>query len=198
MKWGRFKLLTKEQATEIFVKSKALLTGHFRLTSGRHSNQYMQCAQVLQYPEYASQLCRDLAERFSGIKVDTVIGPALGGIIVAYEVGRAMGIRTIFTEREQGVMSLRRGFEIEPGEKVLVVEDVVTTGGSVKEVIDVVRQKGGEVAGVGVLVDRSNGKVDFGVKTEAVLSMEILSYEPDDCPLCKQGLSLVKPGSRQV
>lgn len=191
-------MLTKEQAIEIFTKSKALLTGHFRLTSGRHSSQYMQCAQVLQYPEYASQLCRDLAERFAGMKVDTVIGPALGGIIVAYEVGRAMGVRTIFTEREQGVMSLRRGFIIEPGEKVLVVEDVVTTGGSVKEVIEVVRQKGGEVAGVGVLVDRSNGKVDFGVKTEAVLPMEIQSYDPGDCPLCREGLPVVKPGSRQV
>lgn len=191
-------MLTKEQAIEIFTKSKALLTGHFRLTSGRHSSQYMQCAQVLQYPEYASRLCRDLAERFAGMKVDTVIGPALGGIIVAYEVGRAMGVRTIFTEREQGVMSLRRGFIIEPGEKVLVVEDVVTTGGSVKEVIEVVRQKGGEVAGVGVLVDRSNGKVDFGVKTEAVLPMEIQSYDPGDCPLCREGLPVVKPGSRQV
>jgi len=191
-------LLTEEQAIEIFTKSKALLTGHFRLTSGRHSSQYMQCAQVLQYPEYASRLCRDLAERFAGIKVDTVIGPALGGIIVAYEVGRAMGVRTIFTEREQGIMSLRRGFVIEPGEKVLVVEDVVTTGGSVKEVIEVVRQKGGEVVGVGVLVDRSNGKVDFGVKTEAVLSMEIQSYDPEDCPLCREGLPVIKPGSRQV
>jgi orotate phosphoribosyltransferase len=191
-------LLTEEQAIEIFTKSKALLTGHFRLTSGRHSSRYMQCAQVLQYPEYASRLCRDLAERFAGVKVDTVIGPALGGIIVAYEVGRAMGVRTIFTEREQGIMSLRRGFIIEPGEKVLVVEDVVTTGGSVKEVIEVVRQKGGEVVGVGVLVDRSNGKVDFGVKTEAVLSMEIQSYDPEDCPLCREGLPVIKPGSRQV
>ena len=191
-------MLTEEQAIEIFTKSKALLTGHFRLTSGRHSSQYMQCAQVLQYPEYASRLCRDLAERFAGVKVDTVIGPALGGIIVAYEVGRAMGVRTIFTEREQGIMSLRRGFVIEPGEKVLVVEDVVTTGGSVKEVIEVVRQKGGEVVGVGVLVDRSNGKVDFNVKTEAVLSMEIQSYDPEDCPLCREGLPVIKPGSRQV
>ncbi len=191
-------MLTKEQAIEIFTKSKALLNGHFRLTSGRHSGQYMQCAQVLQYPEYASQLCSDLAERFAGIKVDTVIGPALGGILVAYEVGRAMGVRTIFTEREQGVMSLRRGFVIEPGERVLVVEDVVTTGGSVKEVIDVVRRTGAEVVGVGVLVDRSNGKVDFGVKTEAVLPMEIQSYDPEACPLCREGLPLVKPGSRQV
>lgn len=191
-------MLTRDEALEIFTKSQALLTGHFRLTSGRHSSQYMQCAQVLQYPEYAAKLCADLAEKFAGTAIDLVVGPAMGGIIVAYEVGRALGVKTFFTEREQGVMSLRRGFTINPGEKVLVVEDVVTTGGSVKEVIDVVREKGGEVVGVGVLVDRSNGKVDFGVKTEAILSMEIQSYDPEECPLCKQGLPVVKPGSRQV
>lgn len=191
-------MLTREEAIEIFMKSKALLTGHFRLTSGRHSSQYMQCAQVLQYPRYAGQLCDSLAEKFAGIQVDLVVGPALGGIIVAYEVGRALGVKTFFTEREQGVMSLRRGFAVNPGEKVLVVEDVVTTGGSVKEVINVVREKGGEVVGVGVLVDRSNGKVDFGVRTESILKMEIESFDPEDCPLCKQGLPVVKPGSRQV
>lgn len=191
-------MLNRDEAIEIFKKSNALLTGHFRLTSGRHSGQYMQCAQVLQYPAYAGTLCAALAEKFSGIPVDLVIGPAMGGIIVAYEVGRALGVKAFFTEREQGAMSLRRGFVINPGEKVLVVEDVVTTGGSVKEVIDVVRENGGEVVGVGVLVDRSNGKADFGVKTESILQMEIEAYEPEDCPLCKQGLPVVKPGSRQV
>ena len=191
-------MLTRDQAVEIFTKSNALLSGHFRLTSGRHSNQYMQCAQVLQYPEYASQLCQDLAEKFAGTQIDLVVGPAMGGIIVAYEVGRALGVKALFTEREQGAMVLRRGFTIEPGQKVLVAEDVVTTGGSVREVIDVVRAQGGEVVGVALLVDRSNGNVDFGVKTEAVLSMEIKSYDPEDCPLCRQGLPVVKPGSRQV
>lgn len=191
-------MLTKEEALEIFTKSKALLNGHFRLTSGRHSAQYMQCAQVLQYPEFAGKLCEDLAERFKDIDIDMVIGPAMGGIIVSYEVGRALGVKTIFTERENGVMSLRRGFVIAPGAKVLVVEDVVTTGGSVKEVIDVVREKGGEVVGVGLLVDRSGGKVDFGVKTEAILQLEIQSYEPEECPLCTKGIPVVKPGSRQV
>lgn len=191
-------MLTREEAIEIFTKSGALLTGHFRLTSGRHSGQYMQCAQVLQYPEYSAKLCEHLAEKFTGTDIDTVIGPALGGIIVSYEVGRALGVRTLFTEREQGVMSLRRGFVINPGEKVLVVEDVVTTGGSVKEVIDVVREKGGEVVGVGVLVDRSNGKADFDVRTESVLKLEIESFDPEECPLCKQGIPVVKPGSRQV
>lgn len=191
-------MLTHDEAIEIFTKANALLTGHFRLTSGRHSNQYMQCAQVLQYPQYASVLCDALAEKFKGTQVDLVVGPAMGGIIVAYEVGRALGVKTLFTERENGAMALRRGFAINPGEKVLVVEDVVTTGGSVKEVIDVVREKGGEVVGVGVLVDRSNGKVDFGVPTESILKMEIQSYDPEECPLCKQGLPVVKPGSRQV
>lgn len=191
-------MLTRDEAIEIFTKSNALLTGHFRLTSGRHSAKYMQCAQVLQYPEYAGKLCAALAEKFNGVPVDLVVGPAMGGIIVAYEVGRAIGVKTFFTEREQGVMTLRRGFTINPGEKVLVVEDVVTTGGSVKEVIEVIREKGGEVAGVGVLVDRSNGKVDFGVRTESILQLEIESYDPGECPLCRQGLPVVKPGSRQV
>lgn len=191
-------MLTHDEAIEIFTKANALLTGHFRLTSGRHSNKYMQCAQVLQYPQYASVLCDALAEKFKGTEVDLVVGPAMGGIIVAYEVGRALGVKTLFTERENGAMALRRGFTINPGEKVLVVEDVVTTGGSVKEVIDVVKEKGGEVVGVGVLVDRSNGKVDFGAPTQSILQLEIESYDPEDCPLCKQGLPVVKPGSRQV
>lgn len=191
-------MLTHDEAIEIFTKANALLTGHFRLTSGRHSSKYMQCAQVLQYPQYASVLCESLAEKFKGTEIDLVVGPAMGGIIVAYEVGRALGVKAFFTERENGAMALRRGFIINPGEKVLVVEDVVTTGGSVKEVIEVVRENGGQVVGVGVLVDRSAGKADFGVPTQSILKLEIESYDPEDCPLCKQGLPVVKPGSRQV
>ncbi len=191
-------MLSKEEVLEIFKKSEALLEGHFRLTSGRHSNRYMQCAQVLQYPKYTAMLCNEIAEHFQAEKIDVVIGPAMGGITVAYEVGRNLGLRTIFTEREQGIMTLRRNFQISPGEKVLVVEDVVTTGGSVQEVINVVKAKGGEVVGVGVLVDRSNGQVDFGVPTKAVLQMEVVSFEPEECPLCKEGIPVVKPGSRQV
>lgn len=191
-------MLTKEEALEIFIKSKALLNGHFRLTSGRHSSQYMQCAQVLQYPEYAGRLCEDLAEKFKDTQVDMVIGPAMGGILVSYEVARALGVKSIFTERENGVMTLRRGFVINPGDKVLVVEDVVTTGGSVREVIDVVREKGGDIVGVGLLVDRTGGQADFGVKTESILKLEIQSYDPEECPLCKEGQPVVKPGSRQV
>jgi len=190
-------MLSKEEVLDIFRQSNALLEGHFRLTSGRHSNRYMQCAQVLQHPDQTAKLCREIADAYRDQQVDVVIGPAMGGIIVAYEVGRQLGVKTIFTERENGVMTLRRNFSIEPGQKVLVVEDVVTTGGSVFEVINVVKEKGGQLVGVGVLVDRSNGQVDFGVPTKAVLSMEVVSYEPKECPLCKEGMPIVKPGSRQ-
>ena len=190
-------MLEKDKAIEIFTQSGALLEGHFRLTSGRHSNQYMQCAQVLQYPHYTEQLCRHLADKFENEKAEVVIGPAMGGIIVSYEVARQLKVPGIFCERQDGEMMLRRGFEIKPGQKVLVVEDVVTTGGSVDEVIKIVREAGGVVAGVGVLVDRSNGKVDFGVRKEAVLTMDIKSWEAQDCPLCTEGkIPVIKPGSR--
>jgi orotate phosphoribosyltransferase len=190
-------VLSREEATQIFVKSGALMEGHFKLTSGRHSNRYMQCAQVLQYPEYTEKLAAHIAEKFAGVQIDCVIGPAMGGIIVAYEVARQLKMPGIFCEREAGKMALRRGFKIEAGQRVLVVEDVITTGGSVVEVIDIVRQSGGEVVGVGVLVDRSGGKVDFGVRLEAVLKTDIESWEALDCPICKEGKSeAIKPGSR--
>lgn len=190
-------MLTHEEAVKIFTQAGALLNGHFILTSGRHSNQYMQCALVLQYPDYTEKLALHLAEKFRDENVDLVIGPAMGGIIVAYEVARQLGVPGIFTERKDGVMQLRRGFEIKPGQKVLVVEDVVTTGGSVREVIEVVEKMGGVVAGVGVLVDRSGGSIDFGVRKEAVLTMHIESWESDNCPLCQAGeMPAVKPGSR--
>ena len=190
-------MLNQDQARQIFIDAQALLNGHFKLTSGRHSNQYMQCAQVLKYPHYTEQLARHLADCFLDDGVELVVGPAMGGIIVAYEVGRQLGVPAIFTEREDGEMVIRRGFNIELGQRVLVVEDVVTTGGSVKEVIEQVQAAGGEVIGVGVLVDRSSGKVDFEVKTAAVLTMDIESWEPENCPLCKEGkLEVVKPGSR--
>lgn len=190
-------MLTKDAAIKIFTDSGALMEGHFKLTSGRHSNRYMQCAQVLQYPAYTEELAQHLAEKFAGEQIDYVVGPAMGGIIVSYEVARQLKVPSMFCERQDGAMSLRRGFTIKPGDKVLVVEDVVTTGGSVVEVIDVVRQTGGEVVGVGVLVDRSGGKVDFGVPMHAVLTMDIESWEADHCPLCKAGQGeAIKPGSR--
>ncbi len=188
----------EKDALEIFRQSGALLEGHFRLTSGKHSAQYMQCAQVLQHPALAAELAQELAARFQGKGIQTVIGPAMGGIIVAHEVGRALGTRALFTERENGVMSLRRGFNLAVGERVLVVEDVITTGGSVKEVLEVVREMGAIPVGVAVLVDRSGGKVDFGLPLASVLQLNIQTYEPEICPLCVQGIPAVKPGSRQV
>jgi len=190
-------MLNQQEAIDIFTRSGALMEGHFKLTSGRHSNRYMQCAQVLQYPQFTEQLALHIAEKYADEKIDMVIGPAMGGIIVAYEVARQLKVPGIFCERENGQMALRRGFSIDPGSRLLVVEDVVTTGGSVMEVMEIVRGAGGVVAGVAVLVDRSAGKVDFGVPTEAVLTMDIESWLPDDCPLCRDGQGeAIKPGSR--
>lgn len=190
-------MLDYDKVIKIFTDSGALLEGHFMLTSGRHSNQYMQCAKVLQYPDYTEKLARQIAEKYREDNIELVIGPAMGGIIVAYEVARQLNVPAIFTERIDGQMVLRRGFSINSGQQVLIVEDVVTTGGSVKEVMSVVEELGGKVVGVGVLVDRSNGKVDFGVKQHAALTMDIQSWEADNCPLCAQGLlPVVKPGSR--
>ncbi|ABZ82861.1 orotate phosphoribosyltransferase [Heliomicrobium modesticaldum Ice1] len=190
--------MSQDQVLDIFRNSEALLEGHFRLTSGRHSNRYVQCAQVLQHPPYTERLSRHLAALLrKGVGLpDVVIGPAMGGILVAYEVGRALGVRAIFTEREKGLMTLRRNFVVRPGETVVVCEDVVTTGGSVREVIDVATAAGGRVAAVAALVDRSNGQVDFGVPFFAALSMEVLSWPPEECPLCKEGTPAIKPGSR--
>ena len=183
---------------EVFKKTNALLTGHFLLTSGRHSNQYFQCAQVLQYPGPTEEICKIIADHFRNYDIDTVISPAIGGIVVGQEVARQLGKRFIFAERENKELSLRRGFQISEGEKVLVCEDVVTTGGSVFEVMEIVKQNAGVVVGVGIIVDRSNGKVDFEVPTKSTLQLEVVSYLPEECPLCKEGLPLVKPGSRKV
>lgn len=188
--------LTTEEIKKIFIDSGALLEGHFRLTSGRHSDRYIQCARVLMEPNYTAALCGHLAEAFKEDAVDVVVGPAMGGIVISYEMARQLGVPSLFTERVDGKMTLRRNFTIEPGQKVLVVEDVVTTGGSVKEVIDIVRENGGVVVGVALLVDRSNGKVELGARVEACLSMDVKSYEAEECPLCKAGLPIIKPGSR--
>ena len=188
-----------EEIMQIFSQTGALMEGHFILTSGRHSNRYMQCARVLQYPDHTETLARIIAGHYRDEHIDVVVAPAVGGILVAYEVARQLGVKAIFCERQEGRMMLRRGFTIEPGQRVLVVEDVITTGGSVQEVIDVVREWQGDVVGVGVLVDRSGGKVDFGIRTEAVLTLDIESFPADDCPLCREGkLPAVKPGSRSL
>ncbi|WP_201024156.1 orotate phosphoribosyltransferase [Tepidibacillus decaturensis] len=190
-------MMTKEEILTIFQETGVIKEGHFLLTSGRHSKHYMQMAQVLQYPQITAKLCSSLADPFQDKQIDVVVSPAVGGILVGYEVSRALGVKNIFCERENGKMTLRRGFQIEPGQSVLVVEDVVTTGGSVKEVISVVEQSGGEVVGVGVLVDRSNGNVDFGYPFHALLSMEVESFSKESCPLCLEGKHpAIKPGSR--
>lgn len=190
--------LTKEQILGFFQKTQALLEGHFLLTSGRHSNQYFQCAKVLQNPEYAEKICAELSQYFAEDKIDKVIAPAMGGIIVGWEVARLMKKQFIFAEREKEKFEVRRGFEIIPGERYLVCEDVVTTGGSVQEVIDLVKANGAEVAGAAYLVDRSNGKVDFGVKQKAAVTLQVISYSSEECPLCKQNVPIVKPGSRKI
>ncbi len=191
-------MLAVKEIESIFRQTGAMLSGHFKLTSGRHSDSYFQCARVLQHPEHAERLCRELAVRFAGDNVSVVVGPATGGIIVSYEMARALGVRGIFAERENDVMSLRRGFSIEPGERVLVVEDVITTGGSVRDVVDLARRLGGIVVGAGLFVDRSGGGVDLGVRKEALLVTETASYDPSQCPLCLNGIPAVKPGSRNI
>lgn len=198
-KWRIFlKNLTENDILEIFKKTGALLQGHFLLTSGRHSNVYFQCAKVLQYPDYTEQACSIITDHFKDYEINTVISPAMGGIIVGQEVARQLNKKSIFAEREDKKLTLRRGFSIERGEKVLVCEDVVTTGGSVFEVIGIVKQLGGEVVGVGYIVDRSNGKVNFGYPQKSTMKMEVVSYTTDECPLCKEKIPLVKPGSRKV
>jgi orotate phosphoribosyltransferase len=188
--------LPKEQILQIFRETNALLEGHFQLTSGLHSNQYFQCARVLQYPKYLHLLAGEIAKHFEYSDVEVVISPAIGGVVVGTEVGRMLGARTLFTERKDSKMELRRGFEIRPGERCLVVEDVVTTGGSVFEVVDIVNQQKGRLAGVGYIVDRSNGKIKFESKYFSVLQLDVVAHKPEECPLCKEGIPVVKPGSR--
>jgi orotate phosphoribosyltransferase len=190
--------MEKEKILEIFRNTEVMLEGHFLLTSGRHSDKYMQCAKLFQYPDISELFCKELAEKFNGKKIDLVAGPAIGGIIIAYETARQFKVKNVFSERENGVMVFRRGFEIPRGANVLVVEDVVTTGGSVREVIQLIADAGATVAGIGCIVDRSNGKVDFGCEFKAVLSMEVVSYEPEQCPICATGKPLIKPGSRKA
>ncbi len=191
-------MLTEAEILNIFTETKVLLEGHFRLTSGLHAAQYMQCAQLLQYPKPTEILLKELASYFADQNITVVVGPATGAIILAYEAAKQLGARSLFTEREDGKMVYRRGFTLSPEDRVLVVEDVVTTGGSVKEVIAATREKGAQVIGVGVLVDRSGGRVDFGVPLKALLTVNIKTYQPEDCPLCAAGSIAVKPGSRQI
>lgn len=188
--------MTPEEVLDLYRKSGALLEGHFLLSSGLHSDRYLQSALVLQSPRMAERLGAALAGRFREMSPESVIAPALGGILVAHEVARALGVRALFAERAEGKFMLRRGFSIQAGERVLVVEDVVTTGVSTRETMEVVRSSGGLVIAAGALVDRSNGAADLGVSFQALLTLNVPTYPPEHCPLCRKGTPVVKPGSR--
>ena len=191
--------MTQEEVLKVFEETNALLNGHFELRSGLHSNQFFQCALVLQYPRIAGQLCEALVEKMKAeladLQVDTVIAPAMGGITIGHDVARALGVRFIFVEKEDNALKLHR-FKIKEGERFVIAEDVVTRGGRVQETIDIVKENGGEVAAIGILVNRSGGKAEFEAPLVSLLDIEPVTYDPADCPLCKEGVELVHPGSK--
>ena len=180
---------------EILKECEALLEGHFLLSSGKHSNKYCQCAKLLQYPHEAEKVISIVKDKVEGLKPDVIVGPAMGGITAAYELGRQLGIKAIFTERENNVMTLRRGFEIKPGERILIMEDVVTTGKSSMETAKVLENAGGIVIGIGCIVDRKASEIEFPLYSAVELLFE--TYDEENCPMCKDGLKPVKPGSRK-
>jgi orotate phosphoribosyltransferase len=191
----------EEAVLELFHGTGAYLKGHFRLTSGLHSPEYLQCALVLQYPNHAERLGRELAGRVRQIardaRLDMVVSPALGGLIIGHEAARALSVRFLFAERNtEGKMSLRRGFSVEPGQTAVVIEDVVTTGGSTREVVDLLTAAGARVLAAGSIVDRSGGKAEVGVPRVALATLQVVAYPPEDCPLCRAGSPAIKPGSR--
>jgi len=181
---------------ELLKESEALLEGHFLLSSGRHSNKYVQCAKLLQYPDKAAEALKTVCAKLESMDFDLIVGPAMGGIVVAYEMGRQLGKPAIFTERVNGQMTLRRGFEIKKGQKVLITEDVVTTGKSSLETVKVIEEMGGEVIGIACIVDRKTSQLD--IPLFSCIEMEIESFEPSGCPLCEQGIEYIKPGSRNI
>lgn len=190
--------MTQEETIRIFKDTGALLEGHFILTSGFHSPHYFQCAKVLQYPEYNSRFAAEIAGHFRDKAPDVVLTPAVGGIVLGTEVGRQLNARTVFAERESGTMKLRRGFELRPGEKVLVCEDVVTTGGSVMEVIGLVRSSGAALCGVGFIIDRSNGAVDFGTEQKCLAKFDVVKFAENELPQWLKDIPVSKPGSRSL
>ena len=188
-------MMTQEEVRALLVQTGAIMDGHFLLTSGLHSPHYVEKFNVLQHPAYTAQLCAAMAEKFKDAQIETVVGPVTGGILLAHETGKSLGTRAIFTERVDGKMTFRRGFSLREGERVLIVEDIVTTGGSIKEVIEVVKETGAVPVAVSMLVDRSGGKENFGdVPATALLTMEVETYAPENCPLCAQGIPMTKRG----
>jgi len=188
--------MREHEILKLFKHTGALLSGHFRLSSGLHSGNYILFSLLLQYPDIAEKLCRELADYFKEDKPTCVVAPALGGIIVSYETGRCLGVRSLFTERVEGEMTLRRGFELKKEDRVIVVEDVITTGLSTNEVLGAVKSKGAKVIGIGCVVNRSGKTLDFGVKLKSLARLDFPVYKPEDCLLCKEGREITKPGSR--
>lgn len=191
-------MASRDTLLDLFRKSGALLEGHFRLTSGLHSSGYLQCALVLQHPAQAEMLGKAIADRTRDLRPTVVLSPALGGVVIGHEVGRALGVRAIFAERQDGALMLRRGFTLSETDRVLVVEDVLTTGGSTRETMQVASAAGAHVVGAASIVDRSGGGLALDVPFHALLAIDLPTYEPDKCPLCAQGLPVAKPGSRPV
>src|SRR5688500_3051630 len=189
--------MTQDDALKLFRESGALLEGHFKLSSGLHSGGYLQCALVLQHPAHAEALGRALAGKLASHRPTVVLSPALGGLIIGHEVARGLGVRAIFAERQEKVLTLRRGFTLSPGNRVVVIEDVVTTGGSTKETMVVAEQAGATVVAAGSVIDRSCGNASLGVAFTSLVTLKLPTYQPDDCPMCKEGSPVVKPGSRQ-
>lgn len=190
--------MNAEQVIDQFRTTGALLEGHFQLTSGLHSTVYLQCALVLQFPDKAESFGRAIAEKYQGQGIQLVASPAIGGIVIGHEVARALGARFVWAEREAGEMTLRRGFTISPGEKTLVVEDVITTGGSTRETIEVLRRAGADVIGAASIIDRSGGSADVSVPRTSLASLKVLSVDASECDACKLGEPVVKPGSRKA
>lgn len=189
------KALGEDEARRIFLEADALRTGHFRLSSGRHSGEYWEKFWVLQWPRQVERLCGEIARRFAGQEVEVVMGPTTGGILLAFEAARQMGVRALYAEKEAGERTLRRGLLLPPGTRVLIVDDVMTSGGAARECIDLAVAHRAEIVGAALLVDRSGGTVDLSVRTEALLTVQAETFAPDDCPLCAQGLPLTEPGT---
>ena len=192
--------MTRDELLKIFRSTNALMRGHFELSSGLHSGHYFQCAVFLQHPKLAAKVCRELAMRFVKRRPTVVVGPAVGGIIVAYEVARQLGVRAVYTERIDADMALRRGFEVHKDDRAVIVEDVITTGESARKVIDLLETQGARVVGVGAIMDRSSGRADFGrrrLRYETLMEIGFEAFHPSGCPLCKEGIPAVRPG-RQI
>lgn len=191
-------MMTPKEVENLFLKSGALLSGHFLLSSGLHSDAYLEKFRIFERPFLHSRLIEELLSRFADKKIETILSPALGGVIMAAEAARQLKIRAVFAEKEGGKLTLRRGFTLAKGEKVLILDDIITTGGSVKETLEIARAAEVEIAGIGVLADRSGGKVDFGMPHIALMNLSLPVYQPDSCPICAQGIPLYKPGSRKI